>query len=154
MASIFHHKIIMRKHIYLILTKEENDLLDEIIHSAGFTTRSGYIAAVAKTTLYGLNTGEWIEKIRKLATDKNRTEAVFFALLSELAFPAIAMKGSKIALEALIEELKSEMYNRTGIVPETSDLERLAGEYETLYRPELLAYRTETRTRTYLEENP
>lgn len=138
----------MRKHIYTTLTGEEYSLLNEIVQNAGFASRTEYFTEVAKATIYGIETGKWIEKIRTRTTDRTRIAETFFAILGELAFPVIAMKGSRTALNALADGLRAEMYSRIGIIPCEDELNELAREYEMLFRPEFAAYRAEIHAET------
>lgn len=142
----------MRKHIYINLTEPENQTLEQLIRSAGYPSRTDYFTALAKTTIYGIDISSRIQKIRQLSTAKTRREETFFALLTELAFPVIAMKNAATAINILRDELRDEMYVRTGTVPTPAEMQHLARLYETLFLPELTAYRQQTETRRYLEE--
>ena len=142
----------MKKHFYINLTEPENETLEQLIRSAGYPSRTEYFTALAKTTIYGIDAINWTQKIRQLGTAKTRREETFFALLTELAFPVIAMKNAATAVKVLHNELRDEMYTRTGTVPTPAEMQHLARLYETLFLPELTAYRQQTETRRYLEE--
>ncbi|HJK78650.1 MAG TPA: hypothetical protein O0Y06_07630 [Methanocorpusculum sp.] len=142
----------MRKHIYVNLTEPENETLDQILHNAGYLSRTDYFTALAKTSIYGLDITNRIQQIRQLSIAKTRREETFFTLLTELAFPVIAMKNATVAVTVLHDELRDEMYTRTGTVPTPAEMQHLARLYETLFLPELTAYRQQTETRRYLEE--
>lgn len=141
----------MRKHIYVNLTEPENETLEQLIRSAGYPSRTDYFTALAKTTIYGIDVSTRIQKIRQLSTAKTRREETFFTLLTELAYPVIAMRDAA-AVNVLRNELRDEMYARTGPVPTPAEMQHLARLYETLFLPELTAYRQQTENRRYFEE--
>lgn len=142
----------MKKHFYINLTEHENTTFDQILRNAGLPGHTDYFTALAKATIYGIDAINWTQKIRQLGTTKTRREETFFALLTELAFPVIAMKNAATAVKVLHNELRDEMYTRTGTVPTPTEMQHLARLYETLFLPELTAYRQQTETRRYLEE--
>lgn len=142
----------MRKHFYIHLTEQENETLTRILHDAGVPNYTDYFTALAKATVYGIDAVSRTQKIRQLSADKNRIEETFFTLLTEIAFPVIAMKNAEVAVRLLKAELRDEMYERCGTVPTPAEMQHLAQLYETIFHPELLVYRQQTETRRYLEE--
>lgn len=142
----------MRKHFYIHLTEPENETFLNILRDAGIPNHTDYFAALAKATIYGIDPIDRTQKIRQLSSHKNRIEETFFALLTEIAFPVIAMKNAATAVRLLETELRNEMYERCGTVPTPAEMQRLAKLYETIFHPELLIYRQQTETRRYLEE--
>ena len=151
----------MRHSAYLNITKEEADALDRKLHRNGFANRTEYFTACAHVTLYGrLIAGEktlhpqvttWIADVGTCGRTTEKLQQAFIELLHELAFPVIAARGGDAALTLLAEDLRAEMYERTGNVPTPAAMGDWMPVFENIYRPELLSFRAEQYRRSLPE---
>ena len=146
----------MKRHAYTHLTEEEYQQLDELIRHQGFTTRTAYLTAVARVTLYGWQTkyhlpsGEldpvtaaWITWHKSRVTAEDQLRQTYFDILNDLAFPVIAARGAQLAFHLLRDEIETAMAERTGIVPSFDCMKTWTQVYETIHAEELGRHRAD-----------
>ena len=96
----------------------------------------------------------WLGDLSTEADLKKAIRSAYFRLLTEIALPAIAMKGSKTAYRLLKKDLERGMLDLCGIVPPARELEILTRIFEEIHMPDFIRHRTHTLTEQYKEENP
>lgn len=142
---------------------EELKIFDAVLEACNFATRTDYITAVLKTTVYGTSDTSpslpphlrsWIDGIRTATQNHDTLLQTAIAVFDELAFPIIAMRGCDIAARQISPELEEAIFTRCGMIPGPGDLRNYLSTYSLLRRPDLLQYRTRELSRTYRAEHP
>ncbi|MDU9375954.1 hypothetical protein McpSp1_05340 [Methanocorpusculaceae archaeon Sp1] len=141
----------MRIGINMKLIDEEIDILDKILHAAGFENRTDYVTALLQATIYGPyaaaqeipdEAGRWIKGIREIAKTRDATRQAILDAYDTLAFPVIAMRGGKTALKLLQSEIETAVLENCGVLPAPGDLDYCMKIYQNIRRPKLLQHRT------------
>lgn len=153
----------MRIATYLSITEQEAKQLDLKLKDTPFESRTDFITACARTFLYGTtdpghkNPGplmeNWIHNIRTIARQQETIRQTYFDILKELAFPVIAMRGSKTAYHLLRKDLERTMLERCGSVPPAEQMQTLMKAFEETHMPEIIRHRSETLKEHYFGEN-
>ena len=76
----------------------------------------------------------------------------FFAVIDDIAFPVIAMRGIAPVYTFLLDDIRRELYNRSRFVPSDETMKNWLKIYANIRRPQLLEYEAEIRRQRYLEE--
>ena len=143
-----------RKHLYALLTDEEYQTLDTLIHRMGFPHKIAYLTAVCRTTLYGWQTkyhvpsgeldpetADWIAWHKNHMTKEDLLRQTYFDILTDLAFPVIASRGAQLAFHLLQNEIETAMAEQAGMLPSYDQLKTWTQIYETIHAEELGRHR-------------
>lgn len=141
---------VKKAYAYANLTPAETEKLDEIAETLGYQSRTELYTAAAHILLYG-DAAELIRQ-NKRKTAVNRRMQIFFAVLDDIAFPVIAMRGIAPVYTFLLDDIRRELFNRTDAVPADETLKHWLKIYANINRVRLDEYCDSVRRRQYLEE--
>ena len=141
---------VKKAYAYANLTPAETEKLDEIAETLGYQSRTELYTAAAHLLLYG-DAAELIRQ-NKRKTAVNRRMQIFFAVLDDIAFPVIAMRGIAPVYTFLLDDIRRELFNRTDAVPADETLKHWLKIYANINRVRLDEYCDSVRRRQYLEE--
>ena len=141
---------VKKAYAYANLTPAETEKLDEIAETLGYQSRTELYTAAAHLLLYG-DAAELIRQ-NKRKTAVNRRMQTFFAVLDDIAFPVIAMRGIAPVYTFLLDDIRRELFNRTDAVPADETLKHWLKIYANINRVRLDEYCDSVRRRQYLEE--
>ena len=146
----------MKRHAYTHLTLQEYQQLDQHIQHQGFPNRTAYFTAVARVTLYGWHTNyhtpesrldpetlAWITWHKHRMTQEDQLRQQFFDIITDLAFPVIAARGSQTAWDLLQNELQNQLAQQTGTLPSYQQLKTWIQTYETIHAEALGRHRAD-----------
>lgn len=146
----------MKRHAYTHLTLQEYQQLDQHIQHQGFPNRTAYFTAVARVTLYGWHTDyhtpesrldpetlAWITWHKHRMTQEDQLRQQFFDIITDLAFPVIAARGSQTAWDLLQNELQNQLAQQTGTLPSYQQLKTWIQTYETIHAEALGRHRAD-----------
>ena len=139
-----------RAYAYANLTAREAEKLDEIAEILGYTSRTHLYTAIAHILLYG-DAAELILQNKRKTETAERMQT-FFAILDEIAFPIIAMRGIAPVYTFLLDDIRRELFSRTNSVPADETLKHWLKIYVNINRTRIDEYCDEVRRRQYLEE--
>lgn len=139
-----------RAYAYANLTAHEAEKLDEIAETLGYQSRTELYTAAAHILLYG-DTAELIRQNERKTALSRRMQA-FFAVLDEIAFPIIAVRGIAPVYTFLLDDIRRELFARTDFVPTDETLKHWLKIYANINRTRLEEYCDNIRRRQYLEE--
>ena len=139
-----------RKYARVNVTEKELAQIDEIADCLGYPNRTELYTACIHILLYGEG--------NTLLLNHQRTEActdemqAFFAVLDDIAFPIIAMRGIAPVYTFLLDDIRRELFTRTNTVPSDERMKDWLKIYANIRRPHLLEYEADIRRCQYLEE--
>ena len=139
-----------RKYARVNVTEKELEQIDIIADSLGYPNRTELYTACIHILLYGEG--------NTLLLNHNRTEEctgqmqTFFAILDDIAFPIIAMRGIAPVYTFMLDDIRRELFLRTNTVPSDDRMKNWLKIYANIRRPKLLKYEADVRRQTYLEE--
>ncbi|MDR0980978.1 MAG: hypothetical protein LBL85_04285 [Methanocalculaceae archaeon] len=126
----------MRIGTYIAVSENEAQLLDKKLEQTPFESRTDFLTACPRVFLYGNSTDKtrtpgplmenWLGNLHDAAAVREQIRETYFNLLHELAFPAIAMRGSRTAYRLLRKDLERGMLERCGMIPPAEEMEPLA----------------------------
>ena len=153
----------MRIATYIAVSENEAQLLDKKLEQTPFESRTDFLTACTRVFLYGKYTDktrtpgslmeDWLGNLHDVVTIREKIRETCFDLLHELAFPAIAMRGSRTAYRLLKKDLERGMLERCGMIPPADEMETLVRIFEEIHMPEIIRHRTETLKEQYLAED-
>ena len=141
---------IKKAYAYANLTTAETSKLDEIAETLGYQSRTELYTAAAHILLYG-DAAELIRQ-NKRNTALNRRMQAFFAVIDEIAFPIVAVRGIAPVYTFLLDDIRRELFNRTDAVPTDETLKHWLKIYANINRTRLDEYCDEIRRQRYIEE--
>lgn len=144
------HTKTKKAYAYANLTSAETEKLDEIAETLGYQSRTELYTAAAHILLYG-DSAELIRQNKRTTAVTRRMQA-FFAVLDEIAFPIIALRGIAPVYAFLLDDIRRELFNRTDSVPADETLKHWLKIYANINRVKLDEYCDEIRRQHYLEE--
>lgn len=139
-----------RKYARVNVTEKELAQIDEIAECLGYTNRTELYTACIHILLY--------EQGNTLLLNHQRTKEcssemqTFFAVIDDIAFPVIAMRGIAPVYTFLLDDIRRELYNRSRFVPSDETMKNWLKIYANIRRPQLLEYEAEIRRQRYIEE--
>ena len=141
---------IKKAYAYANLTTAETSKLDEIAETLGYQSRTELYTAAAHILLYG----DAVELIRqnKRNTALNRRMQAFFAVIDEIAFPIVAVRGIAPVYTFLLDDIRRELFARTDFVPADETLKHWLKIYANINRTRLDEYCDEIRRQRCIEE--
>ena len=141
---------VKKAYAYANLTTAETAKLDEIAETLGYQSRTELYTAAAHILLYG-DAAELIRQ-NKRDTALNRRMQAFFAVIDEIAFPIVAVRGIAPVYTFLLDDIRRELFARTDFVPADETLKHWLKIYANINRTRLDEYCDSIRRRQYLEE--
>lgn len=141
---------VKKAYAYANLTTAETAKLDEIAETLGYQSRTELYTAAAHILLYG-DAAELIRQ-NKRNTTLNRRMQAFFAVIDEIAFPIVAVRGIAPVYTFLLDDIRRELFARTDFVPADETLKHWLKIYANINRTRLDEYCDSIRRRQYLEE--
>lgn len=141
---------IKKAYAYANLTTAETAKLDEIAETLGYQSRTELYTAAAHILLYG-DAAELIRQ-NKRNTALNRRMQAFFAVIDEIAFPIVAVRGIAPVYTFLLDDIRRELFARTDFVPADETLKHWLKIYANINRSRLDEYCDEIRRQHYIEE--
>lgn len=139
-----------RKYARLNVTEKELAQIDEIAECLGYTNRTELYTACIHILLYGQ--GNTLLLNHQRTKECSSEMQTFFAVIDDIAFPVIAMRGIAPVYTFLLDDIRRELYNRSRFVPSDETMKNWLKIYANIRRPQLLEYEAEIRRQRYIEE--
>ena len=139
-----------RKYARVNVTEKELAQIDEIAECLGYTNRTELYTACIHILLYGQ--GNTLLLNHQRTKECSSEMQTFFAVIDDIAFPVIAMRGIAPVYTVLLDDIRRELYNRSRFVPSDETMKNWLKIYANIRRPQLLEYEAEIRRQRYIEE--
>jgi hypothetical protein len=139
-----------RKYARVNVTEKELAQIDEIAECLGYTNRTELYTACIHILLYGQ--GNTLLLNHQRTKECSSEMQTFFAVIDDIAFPVIAMRGIAPVYTFLLDDIRRELYNRSRFVPSDETMKNWLKIYANIRRPQLLEYEAEIRRQRYIEE--
>ena len=139
-----------RKYARVNVTEKELAQIDEIAECLGYTNRTELYTACIHIILYGQ--GNTLLLNHQRTKECSSEMQTFFAVIDDIAFPVIAMRGIAPVYTFLLDDIRRELYNRSRFVPSDETMKNWLKIYANIRRPQLLEYEAEIRRQHYIEE--
>jgi hypothetical protein len=139
-----------RKYARVNVTEKELAQIDEIAECLGYTNRTELYTACIHIILYGQ--GNTLLLNHQRTKECSSEMQTFFAVIDDIAFPVIAMRGIAPVYTFLLDDIRRELYNRSRFVPSDETMKNWLKIYANIRRPQLLEYEAEIRRQRYIEE--
>ena len=139
-----------RKYARVNVTEKELAQIDEIAECLGYTNRTELYTACIHILLYGQ--GNTLLLNHQRTKECSSEMQTFFAVIDDIAFPVIAMRGIAPVYTFLLDDIRRELYNRSRFVPSDETMKNWLKVYANIRRPQLLEYEAEIRRQRYIEE--
>ena len=139
-----------RKYARVNVTDKELAQIDEIAECLGYTNRTELYTACIHILLYGQ--GNTLLLNHQRTKECSSEMQTFFAVIDDIAFPVIAMRGIAPVYTFLLDDIRRELYNRSRFVPSDETMKNWLKIYANIRRPKLLDYEAEIRRQRYIEE--
>lgn len=139
-----------RKYARVNVTEKELAQIDEIAECLGYTNRTELYTACIHILLYGQ--GNTLLLNHQRTKECSSEMQTFFAVIDDIAFPVIAMRGIAPVYTFLLDDIRRELYNRSRFVPSDETMKNWLKIYANIRRPQLLEYEAEIRRHRYIEE--
>ena len=139
-----------RKYARVNVTEKELAQIDEIAECLGYTNRTELYTACIHILLYGQ--GNTLLLNHQRTKECSSEMQTFFAVIDDIAFPVIAMRGIAPVYTFLLDDIRRELYNRSRFVPSDETMKNWLKIYANIRRPQLLDYEAEIRRQRYIEE--
>ena len=139
-----------RKYARVNVTEKELEQIDKIAENLGYPNRTELYTACIHILLYG--EGNTLLLNHQRTKECSSEMQTFFAVIDDIAFPVIAMRGIAPVYTFLLDDIRRELYNRSQFVPSDETMKNWLKIYANIRRPQLLNYETEIRRQRYIEE--
>ena len=139
-----------RKYARVNVTEKELEQIDKIAENLGYPNRTELYTACIHILLYG--EGNTLLLNHQRTKECSSEMQTFFAVIDDIAFPVIAMRGIAPVYTFLLDDIRRELYNRSQFVPSDETMKNWLKIYANIRRPHLLEYEADIRRRQYLEE--
>lgn len=139
-----------RKYARVNVTEKELAQIDEIAECLGYTNRTELYTACIHILLYGQ--GNTLLLNHQRTKECSSEMQTFFAVIDDIAFPVIAMRGIAPVYTFLLDDIRRELYNRSRFVPSDETMKNWLKIYANIRRPQLLEYEAEIHRQRYIEE--
>ncbi len=139
-----------RKYARVNVTEKELAQIDEIAECLGYTNRTELYTACIHILLYGQ--GNTLLLNHQRTKECSSEMQTFFAVIDDIVFPVIAMRGIAPVYTFLLDDIRRELYNRSRFVPSDETMKNWLKIYANIRRPQLLEYEAEIRRQRYIEE--
>ena len=139
-----------RKYARVNVTEKELEQIDKIAENLGYPNRTELYTACIHILLYG--EGNTLLLNHQRTKECSSEMQTFFAVIDDIAFPVIAMRGIAPVYTFLLDDIRRELYNRSQFVPSDETMKSWLKIYANIRRPQLLNYETEIRRQRYIEE--
>jgi len=139
-----------RKYARVNVTEKELEQIDKIAENLGYPNRTELYTACIHILLYG--EGNTLHLNHQRTKECSSEMQTFFAVIDDIAFPVIAMRGIAPVYTFLLDDIRRELYNRSQFVPSDETMKNWLKIYANIRRPQLLNYETEIRRQRYIEE--
>ena len=139
-----------RKYARVNVTEKELEQIDKIAENLGYPNRTELYTACIHILLYG--EGNTLLLNHQRTKECSSEMQTFFAVIDDIAFPVIAMRGIAPVYTFLLDDIRRELFNRTDTVPTDETLKHWLKIYTNINRTRLDEYCDEIRRQRYIEE--